>query len=37
MKKFFAIPFVAVLALGSFAAETIYRGNSKDAKDIICY
>ena len=28
---------IAGLAMGSFAADIIYRGNSKDAKDAVCY
>ena len=28
---------IAGLALGSFAADVIYRGNSKDEKDVVCY
>ena len=37
MKKFIVVSLVAGLALSAFAAEKIFRGNSKDDKDIICY
>ena len=37
MKKLMTLAMIAGLSLGSFAVDTIYRGNSKDAKDIICY
>lgn len=37
MKKLLACAMIAGLALGSFAADVIYRGNSKDAKDAVCY
>ncbi|MBO4633495.1 MAG: hypothetical protein J5858_16385 [Lentisphaeria bacterium] len=37
MKKMLVVSMIAGLALSNFAAEKIYRGNSKDAKDIICY
>ena len=36
MKKLMVFSMVAGLALGSFAAENIYRGNSKNAKDLVC-
>ena len=37
MKKLLVLSMVAGLALGGFAAEKIYRGNSTEDKDIICY
>ena len=37
MKKFIVLTLVAGLALSCFAAEKIFRGNSRDDKDIICY
>ena len=37
MKKTLVFALVAGFALGSFAIEKIYRGNSKNAKDIVCY
>ena len=37
MKKLLVFSMVAGLALGGFAADKIYRGNSKNDKDIICY
>ncbi len=37
MKKSLTLALLCGLALGSFAAETIYRGDSTQEKDIICY
>ncbi len=37
MKKSLTLALLCGLALGSFAAETIYRGDSTQKKDIICY
>ena len=37
MKKLLVFAMVAGMALGSFAVDTIYRGSSKDAKNIVCY
>ena len=38
MKKLLVLAMIAGLAMGAFAAENIYRGNSKDAKDLVaCY
>ena len=36
MKKALALSLCAVLSFGAFAAENIYKGNSKDAKDLLC-
>ncbi len=36
MKKLLALAMVVGLASVGFAAESIYRGNSKDAKDLVC-
>ena len=36
MKKLALISMALTLSLGTFAAESIYRGNSKDAKDLVC-
>jgi len=36
MKKALALSLCAVLSFGAFAAESIYKGNSKDAKDLLC-
>ena len=36
MKKLLVLSMIAGLAAGAFAAENIYRGNSKDAKDLVC-
>lgn len=37
MIKIFTLALTCGLMLGCFAADTIYRGNSKQKKDIICY
>lgn len=37
MKKSFTLALFSSLVLGCFAAETIYRGDSTDKKDVICY
>lgn len=36
MKKFLAFSMVAGLALAGFAADNIYKGNSKKAEDLVC-
>ena len=36
MKKLAMVAAAVCVSLGSFAAESIYRGNSKDAKDLVC-
>ena len=36
MKKLLSLLALAVLTPGIFAAENIYRGNSKDDKDLVC-
>ena len=36
MKKLALISMALTLSLGTFAAESIYRGNSKDSKDLVC-
>ena len=36
MKKFLAFSMAAGLALAGFAAENIYKGNSKKAEDLVC-
>ena len=37
MKKIMLTAFAAVIALSSQAIDIIYRGNSTDEKDIVCY
>ena len=37
MKKGLTLALFCGLMLGCFAAETIYRGDSRQGKDIICY
>ena len=37
MKKTIALALLCGLTMGCFAAETIYRGDSKQPKDVICY
>ena len=37
MKKLLACAMIAGLAMGTFAIDKIYRGNSTDDKDIVCY
>ena len=36
MKKLALVATAICLSLGSFAADDVYRGNSKDAKDLVC-
>ncbi len=37
MKRFLALVMVFALTASAFAASTLYRGNSTDEKDAICY
>ena len=37
MKKFLALVFAAGVAISAQAIDVIYRGNSTDDKDIVCY